>query len=83
MTYDPKKNVIQITPEQARRAYDSLRWAMKHIRLASGRPLDRHEHHGPLESVDFAQSDIMDAAKDLGIDMGAAHAEELDPRDIG
>jgi hypothetical protein len=82
MNYNPLKRVIQIAPADAERAAHILLWAMKHIRLASGRPLDRHSRDCAMDSADFAQAGIMDAAKALGLDLGADCAEQIDLRDV-
>lgn len=62
-----------------------LRWALKNVREAAGLPLDRYDRAGPLESADFAQIAIIEAAEVLGIDLGVRRTEfyKLDLREVG
>ena len=52
--------------------------AIKNIREMGGRPLTKYEVDGPLETPEFAQKRIIDAAKSLGIDLGSEWGNELD-----
>lgn len=83
MTYDPKTKTLRVKPDDMARAYDSLMWALKNIRLTAGKPLDKYEKPGPLEPVDFAMKGILDAAGALGIEMDARWGNELDLRNVG
>lgn len=80
MKYDPFKNTITITPEEAQRAAHLMIYALRNIREMAGLPLDKHERPGMLEPVDHAQRGILDAAKALGMDLGAEWGNELDLR---
>lgn len=84
MQYDPIKNRITITPEEAQRAASSLIYAIKSIRECAGLPMDKYEREsGFLEPADHAMKGILDAAADLGIDLGAKWGNELDLRNVG
>lgn len=83
MTYNPKTNTLRVRPEDMQRAYDSLMWSLKNIRLAAGLPLDRYDRPGPLEAVDFAQKGILEAAEALGIEIDGRWGNELDLRKVG
>jgi hypothetical protein len=80
MKYDPLKNRIVITPEEAQMAAGYLMYALRNIREAAGLPLDKHERSGCLEPADHAQRGILEAAKALGMDLGAEWGNELDLR---
>jgi len=54
---------------------------IKHIREMNGLPLTKYKREGLLEASDFAQKNIIDAAKALGIDLGAEWGNELDVSD--
>jgi hypothetical protein len=47
----------------------------------AGLPLDKYRQDGPLSNADHAQRGIIDAAKKLGIDLGADWGSDLDLRD--
>lgn len=59
-------------------AAHSFRYAIRSIRELAGLPMGKYRKDGPLESADHAQKGILDAAKALGIDMGAEWGHELD-----
>ena len=61
----------------------SFLYAIKHIRLASGLPLDKYKQDGPLTEPDYAMRAIIETADRLGIEMGARWGNELDVRDAG
>lgn len=84
MKYHAPTNQFTVSPKDLQMAAHSLRWAIKHIRLASGRSLQGgKEHPGPMEDPDFAESGILDAAKNFGIDLGADRPGKLDVSDAG
>jgi hypothetical protein len=83
MKYDPLKNKIIITTEEAKMAAGCLMYALRNIREASGLPLDKYEKQGLLEPVDHAQRGILEAAKYLGMDLGAEWGNDLDLRKEG
>ena len=58
-----------------------LRLAIRHIRIIEGLPLTKHKRESALTSADHAQKMIIDAAKAIGIDMGAEWGNELDVSD--
>jgi hypothetical protein len=84
MKYHAPTNQFTVSPRDLQMAAHSLRWAIKHIRLGHGRSLKGgDERPGPMEDPDFAESGILDAAKQLGIDLGADRPGKLDVSDAG
>lgn len=59
----------------------SMRCSMRHIRKASGLPLEPYPRDGALTEADHAQKLLIDAAERIGIDLGARWGNELDLRD--
>lgn len=59
-------------------AVHSMQYAIRNIRELAGLPMTRYSREGPLTPADHAQKGIIDAAKSLGIDMGAEWGNELD-----
>ena len=53
---------------------------MKAIRIATGITLDKYESSTPLSAADLAQQRLITIASDLGIDLGADWANEIDLR---
>jgi hypothetical protein len=82
ITYNPKTKSIQIKPEDMEMAYHNFLYAIRHIRIAAGLPLDRYKHEGLLSDTDHAMRGILQGASFLGIDMGAEWGEQLDVRKI-
>ena len=82
MKYIASSKSFTITQKELEMASCSLIHALKHIRQLAGLPLDRYHHEGPLENADFAQKAILDAAKEVGIDLGAEWGDQLDLRTI-
>lgn len=66
--------------EDFKRAAYSLRYVMRTIREIAGLPMDRYSRIGPLTAADHAQQGVIDAAKAMGIDMGADWCNEIDLR---
>lgn len=84
MTYHTPTNQFTVSQRDLQSAAHSLLWAIKHIRLGHGRSLKGGEEHpGPMEDPDFAESGILDAARKLGIDLGADRPGKLDVSDAG
>ena len=78
----PSKRLTFSTKEVERASF-YLRNAIKNIRVACKRPLTPYKYDGPLRNDDFAMKSILDAAKELGIDLGAEWGAELDVSDAG
>lgn len=84
MKYHAPTNQFTVSPRDLQMAAHSLLWAIKHIRQASGRSLrGGKEDPGQMEDPDFAESGILDAARNLGIDLGADRPGKLDVSDSG
>jgi len=80
MKYHAPTNQFTVAAADLQSAVYSLTYAMRHIRHMAGLPLDKYRQDGPLSDADHAQRGIIDAAKKLGIDMGAEWGSELDLR---
>ena len=60
----------------------SLIWcALQQMRKALDLPLEPYKQTGGLKPIDYAGKDLLDAAKALGLDMGATWQSQLDLRD--
>ncbi len=59
----------------------SLRYALQQIRICAGLPFGPYKREGVLTPADHAQKGIIDAAKKLGIDLGADWGNQLDLQD--
>ena len=81
MQYHAPSKQFTIPAADLERAAYLLRHALRKIRQAAGLPLDRYKKEGPLDPAEMAQLDIIDAARKLGIEMGAEWGCELDLRD--
>lgn len=55
-----------------------LRYAIQHIRRSAGLPLTPHKPDSPLGSAQFAEIALLEAAKEIGIDLGATAPGRLD-----
>lgn len=62
-------------------AANSLRHAIRHIRILAELPLDSHKGETIMSSPQFAEAAILDAARRMGIDLGAHRHGQLDVRD--
>ena len=80
LTYNPKSKTVGVDIKNLDMVYHSLLYAIRSIRELAGLPLDKYEQKGPLTAADHAQKGILDAAKLMGIDMGAEWGERLDVR---
>ena len=78
MTYHAPTNQFTIHPDDLRRASHSLRWAINHIRKGHGLDPKGYKREGPMDDPEFAEQGILDAAKNLGIDLGADRPGKLD-----
>jgi len=81
MIYDAPKDRFAFTHADLQRAAADFRNALQNVRKAANLPLDRYPRSGALTPADHAQKAIIDGAKALGIDLGAAWGNELDLRD--
>lgn len=80
MNFNPRKNSLQLSPDDARQAYSLFIYSLRSIRELAGLPLDKYKQEGGLDAADHAQRGIIDGANKLGIDMGAEWGNELDLR---
>jgi hypothetical protein len=78
MKYHSPTNQIVISIEDIKEACASLRWAIKHIRIAGHCDPRGYVTDGALTDTDFAEGAILDAANALGIDLGATRRGQLD-----
>ena len=80
MTFDAKKNALVIPAQDMVRAQYLLLHAMKKVRVIAKRPLEPHERPGVMDDFDFAQMNILDAGKAMGLEMGGDFPEQIDLR---
>jgi len=81
MLYDPIKNALIIEIKDVQRAAHSIRYTIAHIRKLAKMPLRGFKHQsGPMTDSEFAESALLDLAKELGIEIGATRYGELDVR---
>lgn len=78
MKYHAPTNQLTISPDELKRASHSLCWAIRHIREGHGLSPKGYDRSGPMDDPEFAEQGILDAAKDLGIDLGADRPGKLD-----
>lgn len=78
MQFHAPTNQFTIKPSDLQRASHSRRWAIRHIREASDLDPKGYHRSGPMDNPEFAETGILDAAKALGIDLGADRAGMLD-----
>ena len=86
MVYNPKNKTFGIERDRLDMIYLCLRYALKSIREMAGLPLDKYKRDelGPADQlgpVDHAQRAIIEAAENIGIDMGGKWGNEIDLRD--
>lgn len=78
MKYHAPTNTFTVTPDDLQRACHLLRWAIKHIREGAQLDPKGYKRSGPMDDPEFAESGILQAARDLGIDLGAERPGQLD-----
>ena len=83
MKYHAPTGQFTVSANELERAADSLRWAIKHIRLGHKLDPKGSDRPGPMEDPDFAEAGIIDAAITLGIDLGSDRPGKLDVSDAG
>lgn len=83
MKYHAPTDQFTISADELRRAAHALRWAIKHVRAGHGLDVKGYKRDGPMDDPEFAESGILDAARALGIDLGADRPGKLDVSDAG
>jgi hypothetical protein len=78
MKYHAPTKQFTVSEDSLDRASRSLLWAIKHIRLGHNLDTKGYEEPGPMGDPQFAEAGILDAARDLGIDLGATRPGRLD-----
>ena len=83
MKYHAPTKQFTVTSDALESASRSMLWAIKHIR--EGHDLDTrgYKKEGAMEHPQFAEHAILDAAMDLGIDLGADRDGVLDVSQSG
>jgi len=82
MKYHAPTGQFTISQKSIEYVSHSLLGAIKHIREISDRTLTKYKVEGPLGAPEFAQQRIVDAAKNIGIDLGSEWGNELDVSDF-
>jgi hypothetical protein len=83
MKYHAPTKQFTISVQNLEQASRALKWAIKHIRLGGGHDTKGYEYSVPMDNAEFAEAGILDAAKDLGIDLGADRPGRLDVSNEG
>lgn len=78
MTFDPIKGMIQIAPDDAKRAGACLLYAIRKIKQSANLPLTPVKQEGALTDADHAMHGIIAGASALGLDLGARWGNEID-----
>lgn len=79
MLYHAPTNQFTIDAEALKRSASLMRYAIKKIRLGSGiDPKGYDNIKREIDAAEYAESAILDAAKALGIHLGADRAGQLD-----
>lgn len=78
MKYSAIHNELIISPESLKRFSHTVLYAMKKYRQASRKPLGRRKSNSILTDFDHAEKQMIDAIKELGIDLNVNWGEELD-----
>lgn len=78
MDYHAQSKRFTVSMRDLEGATAGLYCAIRHIRKLEGLPMAPYKRDGALTGADFAQKAILDAAKSLGIDMGAEWGNVLD-----
>ena len=81
MKYNPLKDTISVTTQEAGMAAFEMLYAIQMIRQIANLPMDKYEQEIPMSDADVAQQRVVDAAKAMGLDLGAERANELDLRE--
>lgn len=83
MTYHAPTNQFTITQKDLAMASHSMRWAICNIRRGAGLDLKGYKIEGPMGEAHFAEAAVLDAARDLAINLGAERPGKLDVSDAG
>lgn len=83
MKYHAPTDQFTLEAKYIREASHKLRWAIQKIREGHGLDLAGYPEPRNLQDPHFAEIAIIDAARALGIDLGADRPGKLDVRDSG
>jgi hypothetical protein len=78
MTYHAPTQQFTITPDSLRLASDAMLWAIKCLRESHHLDLRGYKIEGSMQAPQFAESAILEAARAVGIDLGADRYGRLD-----
>jgi hypothetical protein len=81
MRYHAPSNQFTVSRSDLEHASQCLLYAIANIRELAKKPAVRYARKGALRADDYAMKGILDAAKSLGIDLGADWGNELDVSD--
>lgn len=83
MHYHAPSKQFTVSHENLESSANILCFAIKMIRQSADLPLEGGEREGPMTSLCHAEQAILDAARMLGIDLGATRAGQLNVRASG
>jgi hypothetical protein len=79
MKYHAPTDEFTISKKSLEMAVHNLLYSMRHIRAMDKLPQTKYEREGgQLSHADHAQKGIIDAAKEIGIDLGGDWGNEID-----
>jgi hypothetical protein len=78
MQYSAIHHQLIISPENLKRFSHTFLYAMRKYRIASKKPLGKRKSNSVLTDFDHAEKQMIDAIKELGINLNADWGEELD-----
>ena len=78
MKYHALTNEFTVSPQQLKQASAHFFYAIKAVKETAGLPLHPYKRETCLEKPDFAMCGIIQAAKSLGIDLGAEFGNDID-----
>ena len=81
MEYHAPTKQFTVSPKDIEYTAENLLTVIRHIRQLGNRPLTKYAPEGALEEPEFAQQRVIEAAKTLGIDLGAQWGYQLDVSD--
>lgn len=78
--YHAQTGAFLVPADALHQASHALIEAIKHIRIQAGLPLSPYTLQGPMQAPQFAEASILEAARNLGIALGADRFGQLNLR---
>ena len=81
MKYHAPTKAFTVSADALECASLALRYAIRNVRKQAGLPLEPHKGDVIMGPPQFAEAAILEAARHMGIDLGAQRHGQLDVRD--